>query len=189
MALYRCPTAELTPGILTAHYVGIMGPTGTNPFKPDASGNPTPYGYTAATQWALDGAMPPVAPTPPGKLQITDLKDGTSSTILWAEAAWPESKVGSETPPTWWWYVGCDMTPTSPTYGMCGSTRNVTALPRALAFDGTSNLNNVSLGSAHQGGFQVGMGDGSVQFLNEEIDILLLKALASRNGRERAAIP
>jgi hypothetical protein len=74
--------------------------------------------------------------------------------------------------------------------GRCGSSRNVTGIIGKSGFpagtyDGT-NLNNVAIGSSHFGGMHIGMGDGSVQWLTEEISPVLLFGLASRTSRDRA---
>jgi hypothetical protein len=56
------------------------------------------------------------------------------------------------------------------------------------AYTGT-NLNTVSIGSAHLSLLHVGMGDGSVQTINDQIDANILLGLASRNGKEVVSIP
>lgn len=45
-------------------------------------------------------------------------------------------------------------------------------------------LMEVSFGSFHVGGLMIGMGDGSVNFLSDTIDILVYRALGSRSGSE-----
>jgi prepilin-type processing-associated H-X9-DG protein len=48
---------------------------------------------------------------------------------------------------------------------------------------------NNPLASAHEGGVHVLMCDGSVHFLSENIDLLLLKQLATRDDGNPAAVP
>ena len=46
-----------------------------------------------------------------------------------------------------------------------------------------------SMGNSHQGGFQVGIADGSVKFITNAIDIELFKALLTRAGGEAINMP
>jgi prepilin-type processing-associated H-X9-DG protein len=53
-----------------------------------------------------------------------------------------------------------------------------------VPYNGSNNFNDVSFGSQHPGGCQFAFADGSVILINEAIDLNLLKALASREGKE-----
>ena len=54
-----------------------------------------------------------------------------------------------------------------------------------VKYNGGGNYNDVSMGSNHQGGCNVAMGDASVRFLQSSIDLnKVLLPLASRNGGE-----
>jgi hypothetical protein len=190
--LYLCQSSGTTPGF-SAQYVAVMGPIGAvNPYKKDAMGNPVPYSFTASAQGgqAAEGALTPILPPPFNKITIDDIKDGRSSTIFWAESNW-ESQIPGSGPTAIPWYAGCE--PASSTTGGCGSSRNVTGLigkngSLVGAYTGT-NLNTVSIGSAHLSLLHVGMGDGSVQTINDQIDPNILLGLASRNGKEVVSIP
>ena len=46
------------------------------------------------------------------------------------------------------------------------------------------DANDVSFGSYHPGGTQFLLVDGSVRFVSEQIELVVLKAAASRNGQE-----
>ena len=48
----------------------------------------------------------------------------------------------------------------------------------------TCQFNDLFFGSEHPGGAQFTFADGGVHFLNDEIDMELYKALATRAGRE-----
>lgn len=177
--IYVCPSAENTlTSVLVANYVAIMGPI-------DTAG--TVYGVTPSAQGgqANQGALTPNVPIVLKKITIDDLKDGTSNTILWGETGWAGWASATNNYP---WYVGCE--PASATTGACGSSRNIVQLntPNTVAYNG-SNLNSVSLGSGHTGILQVGMGDGSVQTISNSIDMTILMALSSRNGREAVSVP
>ena len=57
--------------------------------------------------------------------------------------------------------------------------------------DSTSSpckLNDISMGSEHKGGCQVVMCDGAVKFVSDNVDLNVLKGIASRNGGEVASI-
>ncbi len=84
------------------------------------------------------------------QLRLRDFLDGTSNTILVAEA--------NRSAEVFW---------TNPT---------------DLAFDGNAPKNGLS--SARPGGFNVLFCDGSVRFLNDNINEAILKGLVTRNGGE-----
>ena len=48
----------------------------------------------------------------------------------------------------------------------------------------TLSVNNLPFGSYHTGGANFAMGDGSVRFINEGIDLNVYLAYGSRNGDE-----
>lgn len=59
--------------------------------------------------------------------------------------------------------------------------------PEDLAIDLDEPLNG--LGQVWQGGFHVGMGDGAVKFISEQIDHDLFRKLLTRAGNERVDLP
>jgi prepilin-type processing-associated H-X9-DG protein len=47
----------------------------------------------------------------------------------------------------------------------------------------------ISAGSRHNGGVNVLFADGTVRFVNQEIDLEVWRALGSRNGAEESQVP
>jgi prepilin-type N-terminal cleavage/methylation domain-containing protein/prepilin-type processing-associated H-X9-DG protein len=163
----------------TIHYVGSMGPKGTNP----TTGQP--YGLNPSTQGAMsvEGILPyhPAVTTtqPPvlGAVKITDVTDGTTNTILLFEVAWRGLELAPNSLRAW--PRGCAWN------NDCTSMKNVTNAPRTVRYNGGSNWNDISMGSNHTGGSNAAMGDGSVRFLRDSIDLnTVLKPMASRAGGE-----
>jgi hypothetical protein len=59
---------------------------------------------------------------------------------------------------------------------------------KLVRYNGSNNFNDVSMGSEHPSGCHFLMGDASVKFVNENIDMVVYRAAASRNGREALSI-
>jgi len=160
------------------HYVGNMGPKGTNPVSGAAYGvNGTGHGGMA---W--EGVLPyhsgasSSTPTKTSGVTIVGISDGTSNTLMVFEVAWR----GLEVSPGSFraWPRGCAWN------SDCTSMKNVTNAMRTVKYNG-SNFNDISMGSNHSGGCNVLFGDGSVRFLRESIDLnRVLLPLASRAGGE-----
>lgn len=205
--IYGCPSAmELTSKqsgstaetdstggrVLTSHYVAIMGPWGgSNPSTPTpaaAGVNPatgSPYRmykkYGAQGGYGAEGML-----TCSETVKLAAVADGTSNTLLVGEQSWLGMNGYRG------WYRGC-----SPLLGdapdplntgsdqSCGAVRNVAYGLGAVAYNASlANFNNSSLGSQHSGGANIGLGDGSVRFIANSIEVPTLMALASRSGGE-----
>ena len=190
--IYLCPsynetrsssTIDNTGGsnAFTIHYVGNMGPKGTNL----STGQPYPVipGATSQGNIATDGILPmypsPVStyPTPASGVTIAMVTDGTSSTLMVFEVAWQglERSPGSLRA----WPRGCAW------QNDCTASKNVTNAMNVVKYNGGGNYNDISMGSNHPGGCNVCFGDGSVRFLRKSIDLnRVLLPLASRSGGE-----
>lgn len=166
----------------TIHYVGNMGPRGTNPQTGGAYGQ-----NTGASQGPLatEGILPyhttPTGstsrPNPLGAVKITDITDGTSNTLMVFEVAWSGLEKSPGTLRAW--PRGCLWN------NDCTSMKNVTNAMRTVKYNGGGNYNDTSMGSNHSGGCNAAMGDGSVRFIRETVDLnTVLKPLASRAGGE-----
>jgi prepilin-type N-terminal cleavage/methylation domain-containing protein/prepilin-type processing-associated H-X9-DG protein len=153
----------------TTHYVGNGGPKGTNPATGSAYGiNNLNNGQGGH---ATDGILP-LYPTPtgstaipgtPAAVKMTDITDGTSNTLMVFEVAWRglELSPGSLRA----WPRGCNWTSDDT------GSKNVRNAMRTVRYNGGGNYNDISMGSNHTGGCNVTLGDGSVRFLRESIDL------------------
>jgi prepilin-type N-terminal cleavage/methylation domain-containing protein/prepilin-type processing-associated H-X9-DG protein len=167
----------------TLHYVGNSGPKGTNP----VNGQPYGINFPANGQGghATDGILPlyPFAtgstavPAAAAAVKLTDITDGTSNTLMIFEVAWRglELSPGSLRA----WPRGCNWTSDDT------GSKNVANAMRTVRYNGGGNYNDISMGSNHTGGCNTAMGDGSVRFLRESIDLnRVLLPMASRSGGE-----
>jgi prepilin-type processing-associated H-X9-DG protein len=203
--VYQCPSAiekDSTQGseviggqpVPTGHYIALMGPKGTNP----STGQTYPVRVGSSTQggYSLEGIMTPGPGGTPGqalptngKVTLADVLDGTSNTIMTGELSWQ----GAAAYRSWTRGCGHDQIPGPPAVTgsdmSCGVVRNVRFGLNAVKYNGSNNWNDVSMGSNHSGGSNIGMGDGSCRFFNKNIAIGLLLSLASRKGGEAIQLP
>jgi prepilin-type N-terminal cleavage/methylation domain-containing protein/prepilin-type processing-associated H-X9-DG protein len=164
----------------TIHYVGNAGPKGTNP------ANGAAYGWNnvgGQGGLAYDGVLPYTAgpntslPAKTNGVTIVGITDGTSNTLMLFEVAWTglEASPGSLRA----WPRGCHWGDD------CTSTKNVTNAMKTVKYNGGGNYNDISMGSNHSNGCNVGLADGSVRFLSNSVDLnRVLKPMASRAGGE-----
>jgi len=152
----------------TTHYYGIYGPAGTNPV--------TNAAYIYEVNDPTHGRM-----GRQGMFQRTDavklanIIDGTSNTLMIGEMSWVSNTAGTRFRG---WARGCDPSAATP---VCAGTKTV-----ANAINAYSNVlfNEMPFGSAHTGGANFALGDASVRFLSEKININAYRAAASANGGE-----
>lgn len=153
----------------------MLGPNGINPYNNDTAyesiGLDSGFGV-CCTQGAFGQATKSGNNAIPTKNSLASMDDGTSNTYMLGEFSW--SKYPYWRPWIRGWY--------SDTRGTLLLTAKNVRNPI------NSNIadfwNDGSFGSNHPGGAQFAMGDGSVQFVNETIDMVLYRAMASRNGGE-----
>jgi prepilin-type processing-associated H-X9-DG protein len=160
----------------TVHYYGLTGPRGTNPVTGTAypqsrcthDGTPMATSGMFQPDQFADGKVAPI--------RLTDVTDGTSNTLMLGEMSW-DSRFGTRYRS---WLrggeaVGC----------YCVGARNATnAINAAVKAPLIAQYNEVPMGSMHTGGANFALGDGSVRFIRESIDMATYRALASRNGGE-----
>ena len=101
--------------------------------------------------------------------RMKDVTDGLSNTLMVGE-----SLPGRCSHSAWWWF--------NHTTATCGVPLNYYQKNTAITF--TDWPNNYSFASQHVGGAHFLLGDGTVRFLSENIDINLYYNLASIDGQE-----
>jgi prepilin-type N-terminal cleavage/methylation domain-containing protein len=156
----------------TTHYYGLMGPKGINPLTQQAypanAVNPSGYGGFMG-----DGILLHNEAT-----NMSAVTDGLSNTFLVGEISW--NKANSY---RIWTRGGGYTQPTS------SSSKNVVNSLNSTPYGSLATFNDVSFGSQHPGGALFAMGDGSVRFVSENIDMALYRATASRSGGETLTAP
>lgn len=150
------------------HYQGVMGAKGLNvftnnlyPTKPDHKNCPPRDESAINGLLYLDEAVP-----------ISWASDGTSHTLM----------VGEQYFSAIAWIASASPNPKTPCDVDC--CKNVAL---SINFDPYGPWNDRSFGSTHPSGLHFAMGDASVQYVSEDIDMATYLALASRNEEEPGA--
>ncbi len=156
----------------TCHYYGIMGPKGERPqggsYEVDIS---TP-GYGDFSQHGLF--------TRDASRSFRDITDGTSNSLAVGEISWKNANSYRS------WVRGANSSPSGNPISGCKNVES--PVNRSFYNEEPSgllnNFNSVSLGSEHPGGTNAVICDGSVRFLSEVMDTVVLRNSASINGGE-----
>jgi prepilin-type N-terminal cleavage/methylation domain-containing protein len=195
---------------LKSHYVGNLGARPTL----CASATGTAFPDNSYTQYACTddpATIPTTTPPPPvtdpggapgtggaatngtifplSNLELGDITDGTSNTIMFGEMSWD---MGPQEP----WIVGSTsrnggtgpggLDPVTSAFGVLYNAKNIRWAPNSRKFVGANGniealLTNVALGSNHPGGTHVGMCDGAAKFVRDDIDVAAVwRPMASR---------
>jgi prepilin-type N-terminal cleavage/methylation domain-containing protein len=180
------------PGVtrnVTTHYYGVMGPAGsTNPSNVTMNGQT--YSYTVGScgtnaAWSAEGMMSQYQDYPTGSvstsrnIKLADVVDGTSNTLMLGELS--RMIPPGTTSHYRSWIRGQN--------GGSGTTKNVTYPINSTFYNGGSNFNDISFGSQHPNGCHFALGDASVKFITQNIDLNVYKAAASMGGGESVQLP
>lgn len=195
ISTYQCPDATrifATDGTSTlrnpvrqtyaVHYFGVGGPKGTNP----ATGQAYPFINSGYGGFAETGLM-----FYGSRVTAGGVRDGMSNTLLAGESAIANTSSWTS---SWWgggdggnWVRGtCCASRDSSTgrYPGTAGSKNVDLGINAAPL----LINDLPFGSFHVGGgAHFVRGDGSVEFINENIDISAYKSLCTRAGGETNA--
>lgn len=180
------PNTNLTNNPST-HYYGVMGPAGlTNPTNNVLNGITYPYTVGDATvngAWSAHGMLSHYRETPGSvstfrRVKLTDVTDGLTNTLMVAERSniLPPGQANDYRT----WIRG--------NTGGSGATKNVTYPINSTFYNGSNNFNHISFGSQHTGGCNFALGDASVRFINQNINMAVYMASASINSGEIAAL-
>jgi prepilin-type N-terminal cleavage/methylation domain-containing protein len=180
-----CPTDQY-PGSTgdiryLCHYVGIMGPIGTNPATGQNYASSLVDGSTTEDcRVATQGVL-----LRDDTVKIEDITDGTSNTLVVGELAWEDSQWHTKG----WGYAatGPNDTLASPTGCLVEACQNIKYGLRQMPRQNGADANNTSFGSEHAGGAHFATVDGAVRFVQRDIDPLVYRAAASRDGGETRA--
>jgi prepilin-type N-terminal cleavage/methylation domain-containing protein/prepilin-type processing-associated H-X9-DG protein len=200
LSAYQCPSCPITeqafgapnntngdsdriPGTAAGapaaipHYYGVNGPRGINPTTNSAYevGTTLHEGVPAARTGMFQRD---------GKITMTSITDGTSNTMMIAEMAWVQQTFGTRYRT---WVRGGDeyagVIAGRPSFVV--SARNLqNPINSILRTNLIAPYNDMPFGSMHSGGMNACLGDGSVRFIRESIDMATYRALGSRNGGE-----
>lgn len=179
---YLDPNTNLTKN-RTTHYYGVMGPAGlTNPTT--ITIGTTSYPYTVGDAalngaWSAHGMLSHYRETTGSVssfriVRMADVTDGTSTTLMVGERSihLPLGKTNDYRS----WLRGN-------TSGS-GSCKNVSYPINSTFYNGSTNFNHISFGSDHPGGCHFVMGDASVKFVKEDVNLLAYMASASMGEKE-----
>jgi prepilin-type N-terminal cleavage/methylation domain-containing protein/prepilin-type processing-associated H-X9-DG protein len=137
---------------------------------------------------AINGVIFPLS-----NVTFAKITDGTSHTMMYGELSWD---VAPQAP----WLVGSTSRDGTNPDQLVSSSHGVVFNTKAVRYainerksgepDGSADLPGVqycalteeSLGSNHPGGAHVAMCDGSVMFLHDDLDVNVLRRMASRNS-------
>lgn len=116
-------------------------------------------------------------------VKMADIIDGTTNTLMLGE-------ISRHMPPGY-------CSPTSHHYRMwirgnsggSGTTKNVKFPINSTYYNCSNNFNDISFMSHHSGGAQFALGDASVRFIPQTIDLVVYQLLASMNGSEQVPFP
>jgi prepilin-type N-terminal cleavage/methylation domain-containing protein len=176
--IFFCPSGEIEDATVvsgidgkTIHYYGVMGPEGLWPGAANNTQRPYSWNSTSQGGFARQGTLGVNSRT-----RLSDLRDGTSNTLVIGEISWADANCYRP------WTRGWDGS-------AMNSSKNVQHPINQIRYNGSNNFNDTSFGSAHPGGCNFAKGDGSISFIIQTIDMTTYRALASRNGKEAVELP
>jgi prepilin-type processing-associated H-X9-DG protein len=173
---------------VSTHYYGLMGPGGaSNPTTITIGG--TSFNYTVgnpgtngafSTHGMLSQYKDQSGSVTTGRVvKLTDVTDGLTNTLMLGERS-VNYQPGSTTNDYRSWTRG--------QAGGAGACKNVTNPINSTWYNGSNNFNDISMGSNHSGGCNFALGDGSVRFIRQSIDLTIYMASSSMNSGEIAPL-
>ena len=161
------------PAEFATHYLGVLGAKGLIPGTRDRYEIDNSTGGHGG--FALNGILIRDEFIPARRVE-----DGLSKTLLMGEMSWDIGEYEA-------WLGGL-----SPFWSNSMTTKNIAYPLNSYRFDralNQININDTSFGSEHTaGGGHFLLGDGSARFISETIELVVLKALASRANHESTSL-
>jgi prepilin-type N-terminal cleavage/methylation domain-containing protein/prepilin-type processing-associated H-X9-DG protein len=184
-------------GANTTHYYGIMGATYESPtgisYLVRKVYNGTNLDQNAWFPEPQQNGMGMLVCTDrsfgiQGEVTLDDIRDGSSNTFMIGER--------SQNPPASLtngdylsWIRGNDLTAPVPGAGAAKNLLYRINDPAGFFLSGSNNLNHLAMGSNHPAGANFAFGDGSVRFVNQDIDYFNYLALGTVLGKEIVTLP
>jgi prepilin-type processing-associated H-X9-DG protein len=174
-------------GCVTTHYYGIMGPGGpSDNFTLVVGGRTFTYRRGDATSnaaWSGHGMLSQLRENSGSisshrVVKLTDATDGLTNTLMLGEMSM--TMPGS---------INQYRTFIRGNSGGSGATKNIKFPINSTFYNGSNNFNDISMGSNHSGGANFCLGDGSVRFINQNIDLSIYIAASSMDQGELAPLP
>ncbi|MEZ6064895.1 MAG: DUF1559 domain-containing protein [Planctomycetaceae bacterium] len=194
--LFRCPSLPGPENVTNNNIEGRVPISyrvnaGSNVFSDDASTIPagSPPGAVALENLTCDGTF-----WGSSKVAMRDIVDGTSNTIIIGESATDPAYVRNGQGMDYW-QIGSPQTGGWVPGGAGGTeyTEGVGATSVRMngRFDPTQHgiYAELGFGSWHAGGAMFAMGDGKVNFISENVDLNVYRAIGTRQGGEVAQVP
>jgi prepilin-type N-terminal cleavage/methylation domain-containing protein len=196
---YVDPNAGVA-GNPSTHYYGVMGPGGaTDNFQLLIGGTTYQYRYGSSGAngaWSYHGMLSHYQDIGSSISQFrvvrfSDVTDGTTNTLMLGEISLtlPVNMPGTTTAQPNQYRSWIRGNTTSTGANGSGTTKNVRYPINSTFYNGSNNFNEISFGSHHPGGAQFALGDASVRFISQTIDLLIYQASASMNQKENATLP
>lgn len=182
-----------------AHYVGVMGQMPSTPAVTTDFGGIPQDGLLTWNKAYVVGAncKSAVGDIPKYSVKVRNATDGMSKTFMIGElidknrAVYPASHLPNRGD-AWLRGVGLENS-NGASFGtttrMIGIKNIKYSINYGPAIVSASDGNNLPFSSDHAGGAHFSTGDAAVSFVDENIDLVILRGLASRNGGEIVAIP
>lgn len=165
----------------TTHYYGLCGPTGS---ATDFESSKTyEYRVIASNVYGDIGLQGLFSPIKSGRFrpkQLRDVVDGVSNTFAIGEISVFNTSEDFPTPQRSAWAMGAK-------YNSSKQVNQIfTVKSTAQSIDSVGiNLNHVPFASNHPGGTHFALVDGSVQFIDKNISLDILKIYSSINRKEK----
>ena len=183
LSILTCPSDTPNPGAITPTINGVTYSITSHNYVVNY-GNTNNYGVDITTPVALQFGGAPFG-WAPKIFKLTDLTDGTSNTMLASETV---QGIGSDLRGFTWWAPGAQFTtvygPNSTSPDIVTQNCNNQPARNLPCVDNGGQWNILAARSRHTNGVQALMGDGSVRFVPQSIDINVWRAMSTSRGGE-----